>query len=71
MCVCFLGVIAVAIFITVVVLAISARIICSRKETYRNQEVKAAQPEDGHEFPFHSQADSQSTPTDNQREYFI
>ncbi|XP_075901730.1 contactin-associated protein-like 4 [Nelusetta ayraudi] len=65
------GVIAVAIFITVVVLAITARIICSRKETYRNQEVKAAQPEDGHEFPFHSQVDSQSTPTDNQREFFI
>lgn len=60
-----------AIFITVVALAITARIVCSRKETYRNQEVKATQPEDSHDFPFHSQADSQSTPTDNQREYFI
>ncbi|KAM7409799.1 hypothetical protein PAMA_001340 [Pampus argenteus] len=52
------GVIAVVIFLIVSALAIMARFICSRKETYRNQEVKAAQPEDGHEFPFSSQADS-------------
>ncbi|XP_071342570.1 contactin-associated protein-like 4 isoform X2 [Trachinotus anak] len=62
------GVIAVVIFVTVSVLAITARFLCSRKETYRNQEVKAAQPEDGHEF---SQADSQSAPSENQKEFFI
>ncbi|XP_022622371.1 contactin-associated protein-like 4 [Seriola dumerili] len=65
------GVIAVVIFVTVSALAIMARFICSRKETYRNQEVKAAQPEDSHEFPFSSQADSQSAPSENQKEYFI
>nr|XP_046248206.1 contactin-associated protein-like 4 isoform X2 [Scatophagus argus] len=65
------GVIAVVIFITVSALAVMARFICSRKETYRNQEVKAAQPEDDHEFPFSSQADSQCAPTENQKEYFI
>uniref|UniRef100_UPI0037E743DA contactin-associated protein-like 4 n=1 Tax=Semicossyphus pulcher TaxID=241346 RepID=UPI0037E743DA len=65
------GVIAVVIFITVSGLAIMARFICSRKETYRNQEVKAAQPEDGHELPFSSQADSQSAPGENQKEFFI
>ncbi|XP_039668375.1 contactin-associated protein-like 4 isoform X2 [Perca fluviatilis] len=65
------GVIAVGIFVTVSALAIMARFICSRKETCRNQEVKAAQPEDGHEFPFSSQADCLSTPSENQKEYFI
>ncbi|KAM9357743.1 contactin-associated protein-like 4 [Symphorus nematophorus] len=65
------GVIAVVIFVTVSALAIMARFICSRKETYRNQEVKAAQPEDGHEFPYSSQADSQSAPSESQKEYFI
>ncbi|KAK5869570.1 hypothetical protein PBY51_024276 [Eleginops maclovinus] len=53
------GVIGVMIFVSVVALAILARIICSRKETYRNQEVKAAQPEEGQELPFSSQADSE------------
>lgn len=67
----FLGVIAVVIFVIVAALAIIARFICSRKETYRNQEVKATQPEDGHEFPFNSQADSQSTPNEHHKEYFI
>lgn len=67
----FLGVIAVVIFVTVAVLAIMARFICSRKETYRNQEVKASQPEEGHEFTFNSQADSQNIPNENQKENFI
>uniref|UniRef100_A0A671YSU0 Contactin-associated protein-like 4 n=1 Tax=Sparus aurata TaxID=8175 RepID=A0A671YSU0_SPAAU len=65
------GLIAVVIFVTVSALAIMARFICSRKETYRTQEVKAAQPEDGHEFPFSSQVDCESAPSQNQKEYFI
>ncbi|XP_047444283.1 contactin-associated protein-like 4 [Mugil cephalus] len=64
------GVIAVVIFVTLCALAVMARFICTRKETYRNQEMKAAQPED-HEFPFSSQADSPSAPSENQKEYFI
>ncbi|CAJ1061130.1 contactin-associated protein-like 4 [Xyrichtys novacula] len=65
------GVIAVVIFITVSALAILARYICSRKETYRNQVVKSTQPEDIHELPFSSQADSQSARSENQKEFFI
>nr|XP_020472734.1 contactin-associated protein-like 4 [Monopterus albus] len=65
------GMIAVGIFLTVSALVIMARFICSRKETYRNQEVKAAQPEHAHEFPFSTEEDSQSAPSENQKEYFI
>ncbi|XP_034531537.1 contactin-associated protein-like 4 isoform X2 [Notolabrus celidotus] len=65
------GVIAVVIFISVSALAILARFICSRKETYRNQDVKASQPDDIHELPFSSQADSQCAPRENQKEFFI
>ncbi|XP_029905626.1 contactin-associated protein-like 4 [Myripristis murdjan] len=65
------GVIAVVIFITVSAMAIMARFIYRRKETYRNQEVKGVQPEDGPEFPYSSQADSQSAPSEHQKEYFI
>ncbi|XP_029001997.1 contactin-associated protein-like 4 [Betta splendens] len=65
------GVIAIVIFVTVSALAVMARFICSRKETYRNQEVKAVQPEEGHEFPFGSEADSQSAARGNQKEFFI
>uniref|UniRef100_A0A3Q4HRZ6 Contactin-associated protein-like 4-like n=1 Tax=Neolamprologus brichardi TaxID=32507 RepID=A0A3Q4HRZ6_NEOBR len=65
------GVIAVVIFVTLSALAVMARFICSRKETYQNQEVKAAQPEDSNEFPFSGQPDSPSAPSENQKEYFI
>uniref|UniRef100_A0A8C6Q1T4 Contactin associated protein family member 3 n=1 Tax=Nothobranchius furzeri TaxID=105023 RepID=A0A8C6Q1T4_NOTFU len=65
------GVIAVVIFITMCAFAIMARFICVRKETFRNQEVKSSQPEDDHEFPFSSQADSLSVPSENQKEFFI
>uniref|UniRef100_A0A672IXX3 Contactin associated protein like 3 n=1 Tax=Salarias fasciatus TaxID=181472 RepID=A0A672IXX3_SALFA len=66
------GVIAVVIFVTVAVLAVMARFICIRKETYQNQDVKEAQPEeDSHEFQLGSQADSPSGPSENHKEYFI
>ncbi|KAF6715522.1 Contactin-associated protein-like 4 [Oryzias melastigma] len=64
------GVIAVGIFATASALAIMVRFLCSRRETYQNQEVKAAQGEDCHEFPFSSQTDSPSIPSKNQ-EFFI
>ncbi|XP_034035381.1 contactin-associated protein-like 4 [Thalassophryne amazonica] len=65
------GVIAVVIFITSSALAVMARLICSRKETYQNREEKGVQPENSHEFPFSSQAESPSVPGENQKEYFI
>ncbi|KAM4628786.1 contactin-associated protein-like 5 [Polymixia lowei] len=66
------GVIAVVIFATVSALAIMARFLYRRKETYRNQEVKAVQPTSSPpEFPFSSQADSQNISSENPNEYFI
>ncbi|XP_028300530.1 contactin-associated protein-like 4 isoform X4 [Gouania willdenowi] len=65
------GVIAVVVFLTALALAVMVRFICSRKETYRSQEVKASQPEDCQDFPFSSQADSLGAPTDSHKEYFI
>ncbi|XP_029683615.1 contactin-associated protein-like 5 isoform X2 [Takifugu rubripes] len=65
------GVIAIVIFVIVGALALMARFICSRKETYRNQEVKAAHSEDVHEFPFSSHADLQNSPSENRKEHFI
>uniref|UniRef100_A0A3B3UM21 Contactin-associated protein-like 4 n=1 Tax=Poecilia latipinna TaxID=48699 RepID=A0A3B3UM21_9TELE len=67
----FPGVIAVVIFIVVCAAAILARFICLRKETYRNQEVKAAQPGEGRAFPFSGQPDSLSVQSENQKEFFI
>ncbi|KAM4605012.1 contactin-associated protein-like 4 [Polymixia lowei] len=65
------GVIAVVIFATVSVLAIIARYLYRRKETYQSQDVKGVKPEDSPEFPFNSQADSQNVPRENPKEYFI
>ncbi|XP_027884694.1 contactin-associated protein-like 4 isoform X1 [Xiphophorus couchianus] len=65
------GVIAVVIFIVACAAAILARFICIRKETYRNQEVKAAQSSDGRAFPFSGQPDSLSVQSENQKEFFI
>lgn len=67
----FSGVIAVVIFLIVCAAVIMARLICIRKETYRKQEVKPAQPDDSHDFPFSSHADSLSVQSENQKEFFI
>lgn len=66
---CVLGVIAFVIFVIVGALAGMGRFICSRKETYRNQDVKA-HSEDVHEFPFSSPTDLQNTPSQN-RKHFV
>lgn len=65
------GVIAVVIFVIVTVLAVAARLLYRRKETYRNQEVKGVKQEDSQDFPFNNQADSQNASGENQKEYFI
>ncbi|KAM3850375.1 contactin-associated protein-like 4, partial [Diretmus argenteus] len=65
------GVIAVVIFVIVSILAVTARFLYRRKETYQNQEVKRVKPEDSPEFPFNSQADAQTVPSENPKEYFI
>lgn len=68
---CPAGVIAVVIFVTVAGLAIVGRFFYGRKETYRNQEVKAVKQEDSPDFPFSSQATSHNTSEENPKEYFI
>ncbi|KAM3606003.1 uncharacterized protein V6R79_008890 [Siganus canaliculatus] len=62
------GVIAVAIFITVAALAVTARVLYRRKWTCQNQEVKTVTTEDSPELAFSS---SQSGQKENQKEYFI
>lgn len=52
-------------------LAVAARFLYRRKETYRNQEVKTVKQEDGPDFPFSSPAESQNASEENQKEYFI
>uniref|UniRef100_A0A4W6C9I6 Contactin associated protein like 3 n=1 Tax=Lates calcarifer TaxID=8187 RepID=A0A4W6C9I6_LATCA len=65
------GVIAVVIFVLVTGLAITARFLYRRKETYRNQDVKGVKQEDSPDFPFNNQTDSQTVSSENRKEYFI
>ncbi|XP_034559128.1 contactin-associated protein-like 4 [Notolabrus celidotus] len=65
------GVIAVVIFVVVTGLAITARFLYRRKETYRNQEVKGVKQEDSQDFPFNNHTDSQNASGENPKEYFI
>lgn len=65
------GVIAVVIFVIMVVLAIAARYVYRKKETYRNQEVKGVKQEDSQDFPFSNPVDSQNVSEENPKEYFI
>ncbi|XP_056247284.1 contactin-associated protein-like 4 [Seriola aureovittata] len=66
------GVIAVVIFVVVTVLAITARFLYRRKETYRNQEVKGVKQDDSQDFPFNNQTtDSQNVSSESRKEYFI
>uniref|UniRef100_UPI0037E7EB3C contactin-associated protein-like 4 n=1 Tax=Semicossyphus pulcher TaxID=241346 RepID=UPI0037E7EB3C len=65
------GVIAVVIFVIVTVMAITARFLYRRKETYRNQEVKGVKQEDSQDFSFNNQTDSQTVSCENPKEYFI
>uniref|UniRef100_A0A671VXK1 Contactin associated protein like 3 n=1 Tax=Sparus aurata TaxID=8175 RepID=A0A671VXK1_SPAAU len=65
------GLIAVVIFVVVTGLAITARFLYRRKETYRNQEVKGVNQDDSPDFPFNNQADPQNASSENPKEYFI
>uniref|UniRef100_A0A7N8XEG8 Uncharacterized protein n=1 Tax=Mastacembelus armatus TaxID=205130 RepID=A0A7N8XEG8_9TELE len=68
---CLAGVIAVVIFVIVTGLAVTARFLYRRKETYRNQDVKEVKQEDSPDFPFNNQTDSQNISSENPKEYFI
>uniref|UniRef100_A0A3P9J945 Contactin associated protein like 3 n=1 Tax=Oryzias latipes TaxID=8090 RepID=A0A3P9J945_ORYLA len=65
------GVIAVVIFVAVAVLAITARFLYQRKDTFQNQEGKRVKREESPEFPFNNQPDSQDLSSGNPKEYFI
>uniref|UniRef100_A0A3P8X445 Contactin-associated protein-like 4 n=1 Tax=Cynoglossus semilaevis TaxID=244447 RepID=A0A3P8X445_CYNSE len=65
------GVIALVIFVVVTGLAVTARFLYRRKETYRSQEVKGVKQEEIPEFPFNNQTCSQTVSGESQKEYFI
>lgn len=65
------GVIAVVIFVVVTILAITARVLYRRKETYRSQEVKEVKQEDSQDFHYNNQADSQNVSGENPKEFFL
>uniref|UniRef100_A0A8C5NHN6 Contactin-associated protein-like 4 n=1 Tax=Gouania willdenowi TaxID=441366 RepID=A0A8C5NHN6_GOUWI len=64
------GIIAVVIFAVVTGLAITARCLYRRKETYRNQEVKGVKQDDSQDFSFNNQADSHNV-SEHPKEYFM
>uniref|UniRef100_A0A673MGL5 Uncharacterized protein n=1 Tax=Sinocyclocheilus rhinocerous TaxID=307959 RepID=A0A673MGL5_9TELE len=68
---CFSGVIAVVIFVSLTALAVMARFLYRRKETFQPQEPKADKNDDSPEMPFNTDPNSQSIISDNQKEYFI
>lgn len=70
-CIHLAGIIAVVIFVIVTGLAITARFLYRRKETYRNQDVKGVKQEDSPDFPFNNQTDLQNVSSENTKEYFI
>ncbi|XP_065120265.1 contactin-associated protein-like 5 isoform X2 [Paramisgurnus dabryanus] len=63
------GVIAVVIFVTLAVLAVMARFLFRRKETFQTQDPKVGKTEDSPETPFNT--DPQNVISENQKEYFI
>ncbi|CAL8298404.1 unnamed protein product [Merluccius merluccius] len=65
------GVIAVVVFVVVSALAIMARLLYRRKETYQSQEMEPEKQEDASLDPFSGHNDSQSTSGENQKEYGI
>uniref|UniRef100_A0A8C1PSX8 Contactin associated protein like 3 n=1 Tax=Cyprinus carpio TaxID=7962 RepID=A0A8C1PSX8_CYPCA len=65
------GVIAVVIFVSLAALAVMARFLYRRKETFQPQEPKAEKTDDSPETPFNTDPNSQSIISDNQKEYFI
>lgn len=59
------------IFVIVTVLALTARFLYRRKETYQTQEVKVVKQEDSPDVPFNNHTDPQNPPSENPKEYFI
>uniref|UniRef100_A0A672M994 Contactin associated protein like 3 n=1 Tax=Sinocyclocheilus grahami TaxID=75366 RepID=A0A672M994_SINGR len=64
-------VIAVVIFVSLAALAVMARFLYRRKETFQPQEPKVGKTDDSPETPFNTDPNSQSIVSDYQKEYFI
>lgn len=52
-------------------LAVTARYLYRRKDTYQNQEGTRVKQADSPEFPFNNQTDSQDLSSQYPKEYFI
>uniref|UniRef100_A0A8C5D9P3 Contactin-associated protein-like 4 n=1 Tax=Gouania willdenowi TaxID=441366 RepID=A0A8C5D9P3_GOUWI len=65
------GVIAVVIFVILTGLAITARYLYQRKDTYRKQEGKEVKQDERPEFRYSSSTDPPNLSSENQKEYFI
>ncbi|CAG5896352.1 unnamed protein product [Menidia menidia] len=65
------GVIAVVIFVLVSVLAIGARFLYRRKETYRNREAKGVEREDSQDFHYSNQPGSQRASSESPKQFFM
>ncbi|KAM9789461.1 contactin-associated protein-like 4 [Neosynchiropus ocellatus] len=67
------GVIAVVIFVLVSGLAVTARVLYRRKETYRSREAECAavQREDSQDFHFSGRSDARDASSENPKEFFI
>uniref|UniRef100_A0A671NE08 Contactin-associated protein-like 4 n=1 Tax=Sinocyclocheilus anshuiensis TaxID=1608454 RepID=A0A671NE08_9TELE len=65
------SVIAVVIFVSLAALAVMARFLYRRKETFQPQEPKAGKTDDSPQTPFNTDPNSQSIVSDYQKEYFI
>ncbi|XP_048874781.1 contactin-associated protein-like 5 isoform X1 [Brienomyrus brachyistius] len=65
------GVIAVVIFIILCALAIMAKFLYRRKETFQGRETKGPELDDSPDFPFTNDPNSQNILSENQKEYLM
>ncbi|XP_028660673.1 contactin-associated protein-like 5 [Erpetoichthys calabaricus] len=65
------GIIAVVIFVILCVIAIMARFLYQRKETYQNRDTKGQQHDETADLTFRNDVHSQNALSESQREYFI
>ncbi|KAA0704301.1 Contactin-associated protein-like 4 [Triplophysa tibetana] len=65
------GVIAVVIFVSLAALAVIARFLFRRKESFQTQDPKAGKTDDSPETPFTMDPNTQNIISENQKEYFI
>ncbi|KPP78176.1 hypothetical protein Z043_102337, partial [Scleropages formosus] len=65
------GVIAVVIFVIFCTLAIMARFLYRRKETFQSREAKGPKPDESPDFPFNNEPNSQNMQSENQKEFLM